>query len=244
VDRTGEAERCESRWLTQPENLLYRDLLRPAQFEDWVLPMIGPTAAVALLVGATFIGADIASGSIGTQLLFQPSRWKVWTAKVGALVLGTALFSGASLAVSNAAIWIFARAWDRPTPPGLLTHYSASLGRGVVLTAAAGLVGFGLVLIARHTAAALGVLALYGIAAETVLRAVWPGSERWLVSNHVAAFIGGAFHRDLYVSCTASAPCRVDTLDFTMTFASAYLGLGLLVVAAASWLVFQRRDVP
>ncbi len=244
MDGTADVQRCEDRYLTKPEYLLYRQQLRPEEFRGWVLPMAGIIAAAGLLLGATFIGADIASGSLGTQLLFQPSRWKVWTAKAAAVVLGTSLFAGASLAVSNGAIWLVARAWDQPTTSEVLGDYSAAVGRGVVFAAAAAVAGYAVALLARHTAAALGLLAVYGIAAEAVLRAVWSGSERWLLSNHVAAFIGGPFRREVYSSCNDFSPCQSDTLRFTTVYSALYLGVLLVLVVAASWLVFRRRDVP
>src|SRR5215218_4356209 len=73
-------ETCAASWLVEPGDMYYRTQLDVTEYRAWVLPMGGLMAAVALLIGATFIGADIASGSVGTQLLFQPSRWKVWAA--------------------------------------------------------------------------------------------------------------------------------------------------------------------
>jgi ABC-2 type transport system permease protein len=243
VENTGDVAACEDRILVSADNMLYRSQLSPGDYKGWLFPMVGLTAAFALLVGATFIGADIASGSVGTQLLFQPSRWKVWLAKIGAVALGTGIFGALALGVSNGAIWVAAQAWDRPIRAGLLGDYSGAVARAVVFVMAAALVGFGLVLIARHTAAALGLIAIYGIALEAVLRGVWPASERWLLSNHVAAFIGGAFRRTIYTDCDGYQGCTGTRIDFTIPSAATYLGLGCAAVILASWLVFRRRDV-
>lgn len=242
VEKTGEVERCERRTLLTVDDYFYRQKLSPAQFKGWLIPMAGVAAAVAFLVGATFVGADFSSGSVGTQLLFEPSRLKVWAAKAGAAVVGAAGFAGLALALTNAAIWLFAKSWDRPFRDGLGGDWSAALGRGVVLAAAAAVGGYALVVLARHTAAALGVLAVYGIAGEAVLRNVWTGSEKWLFSNHVFSWVGGDFKRQLYVECYGGCPPVI--LDFTKPFAATYMGLVLLAVGLGSVLVFRRRDVP
>lgn len=244
LDRGESEETCASMWLTQADDMVYRTQLDVTEYKGWMLPMGGLSAAVALLIGATFIGGDIASGSVGTQLLFQPSRWKVWAAKTAAVGIGTGVATAVVLGAANATIWLFAKGWDRPIPAGLGSEYLGSVARATVFAAAAGIVGFALALIARHTAAALGVLAVYGIAAETVLRLVWPGSERWLLSNHVAAFIAGPFNRRLYTDCDGFGPCEVTKIHFTLPFTSTYLLVGLVAVSAVAMLMFQRRDVP
>ena len=55
-----------------------------------------PAAALMLamagaLVGATFVGAEWAAGTIGTQLLFEPRRGRVFAAKTGAVTIGMVL---------------------------------------------------------------------------------------------------------------------------------------------------------
>ncbi len=174
VEKTGNTERCEQRWLQTADNFYYRSQLEPAQFKPWLISMTGVVAALGLLIGATFVGADYISGSMGTQLLFEPNRRKVWLAKAGAAVVGVGLFSAVVLLVGSGAMWVFAKVWDRPIRPGLLGDYAAAGGRAVLLAAVAGLAGYALVMVTRHTAAVLGLLAVYGIAGEAVLRNVWP----------------------------------------------------------------------
>ena len=243
VEKTGEIERCERQWLMTTDNFYLRQELEPARFESWLIPMAGVVAALALLVGATFAGADYISGSMGTQLLFEPSRRKVWLAKAAATMVGVGVGSALVLAVANGAMWTFAKSWDRPLRPGLLADYVAAGGRAAALTAVAGLAGYALVMIARHTAAVVGLLAVYGIAGEAVLRNVWPGSEKWLLSNHAFAWIGGDFSREVYADCSSFTACTPQVFRFTESLAAAYLGLGALAVGLASLVVFSRRDV-
>lgn len=247
LEQSRNAERCEERYGYEPnvEDYLYRSQLSPSRYKEWLIPMAGITAVLAVLIGATFIGADYASGSLGTQLLFESNRSKVWAAKAFAVAVGAGLFGLVSLASANAAIYLAAKSWDRPLPDGLLGDYGTAIGRGAVFTAAAGLLGYALVLVSRHTVAALGVVALYLVAAETVLRIVWQGSEKWLLSNHVVALVGGSFKRELYPTsgCFDEVSCRPEVLHFTLPFATTYLGGGLIALLAGAWLLFQRRDV-
>jgi ABC-2 type transport system permease protein len=243
IERTDDVASCESRHLLQPDAFLYRPQLKPADYDGWLVPMVAISAAMTFLIGATFIGADYSSGSLGTQLLFQPNRWKVWVAKCAAVGVGAAAFTVLALGIANGAILGFASSWDRPIRDGLFGDIAAAGGRGAVLAVAAAVGGLGLVLVARHTAAALGLLALYGVAAEAVVRAVWPGSERWLLSNHVVAFVGGSFKRTIYGQCDGFGQCSDVVYRFSTATATIYLGSALLVVAVVSLLVFVRRDV-
>lgn len=200
VEQTGNVERCENQWLVTPDDFYYRSQLEPARFKPWLIPMAGVVAALGLLIGATFVGADFISGSLGTQLLFEPNRLKVWVAKAVAAVVGVGFFSAVVLLLGSSAMWFFAKSWDRPFRAGLLGDYAAAGGRAVLLAAVAGLAGYALVMVTRHTAAVLGLLAVYGIAGEAVLRNVWPGGEKWLLSNHAFAWIGGDFKRAVYLT--------------------------------------------
>lgn len=242
VEKTGNTTRCESSWLMRADNMFYRSQLEPSQFKQWVFPMTGVVAALGMLIGATFVGADYSSGSMGTQLLFEPSRRKVWLAKAAAVGIGVGISSVIALALANGAIWLFAKSWGRPVRDGIAANWSAATGRGALLAAVAGVGGYALVVLARHTAAALGVLAVYGIAGEAVLRNVWRGSEKWLFSNHAFAWIGGDLKRNIYPS-NCYEGCRPQVFHFTQQFAATYIGGGLLIVALVSLVVFHRRDV-
>lgn len=54
---------------------------------------------VAFVLGASFVGAEFNVGSLTTQLLFEPRRWRVHGAKAAAVGLGAALLSWATSAL-------------------------------------------------------------------------------------------------------------------------------------------------
>lgn len=234
---------CEQQLLLEPDQFMQRMPLDVANgFEDWVIAMTGVLAMLALLIGSTFVGADYSSGSIGTQLVFQPGRSKMWSAKSAALAIGLTCFAALILTAANGTIYAAAKAWDRPVPDPVVGDWSAAVGRGLLLVVAAGIGGYAIALLARHTAAALGLIAAYGIAGEAVARAIWPDSERWLLSNHLIAWVGGDWKLERWDAC-ASADCVPDIMPFTTVGAGTYLGLLAVAAAVASWAVFRRRDV-
>jgi ABC-2 type transport system permease protein len=243
VERGSTEEQCVQRFGFSPEFLLYRSQLKPHQFKLWLIPMVGIAAAVSLLIGSTFVGADYSSGSIGTQLVFEPRRSRVWGTKTAAVALGTGAFTVVALALANGAIWFAAQAWDRPMRDGLFTDYASAAGRGVLLVMAAGVGGYAIGVLSRHTAAALGLLAVYGIAGEAVMRLVWPSTERWLLSNHLVAWVGGDWRLEQYNDACFSGDCLPRVIEFTIPGTLTYLGLLAVAVAGVSLLVFQRRDV-
>ena len=248
VERSGNRAQCEREWLVKPSEMLYEPQLNLRSFKEWLLPMTAIVAALLMLVGATFVGADFASGSLSNQLLFRPVRWQVWAAKVVALGVAGCVVGIVTIGAANAIIYGFARAWDRPLPAQAVEHLVVATGRSIALCALFGLVGFAIALVTRHTAAALGLIAFYGLAVETVTRLLWPNSEKWLLSNHVFAFVGGDWKLENYNLCSdtdfsSANGCAPTIFSFTGEFAAGYLiGLAAIVVLA-SLLVFRTRDV-
>jgi len=234
---------CERDIGVRPEYLISRRPLDTSDWKVWLLSMAALVAAVSVLIGATFIGADYASGSLSTQLLFQPSRLKVWGAKVGALLIGVGTFALVGLGSSDLALWIAAKAWDVPLGQGLQESWAAGVGRSIAFAAVASVTGYAIVVLARHTAAALGLIAVYALVVETAVRAIWRGSERWLPSNHFIAWVQGKWKVETYGGCDARGRCRPTITRFDIPDAFVYLGLLSLVVVVASLLVFRRRDV-
>jgi ABC-2 type transport system permease protein len=225
-----------------PDDLLYRPQLNPGEFKFWLIPMVAIAAAVSMLLGSTFMGADYSSGSIGTQLVFEPRRLKVWGTKTAAVAMAAGAFSALTLLLANGVIWWAANAWDRPIRDGLFGDYASATVRGVLLTMAAGVGGYAIAVLSRHTAAALGVIAVYGVAGEAVARLIWENSERWMLSNHLIAWVGGDWKLERFDNCFTQN-CVPQVLDFTILGAGTYLGLLAAGIAAVSWLVFQQRDV-
>lgn len=252
-----ELERCEAgkggfpprfdcdQLRVQPEWFLSRSPLDLR--EDNTALLLGITvglAILALLIGATFIGAEWAAGTVSTLLLFQPRRTPVWLAKAVAVFLGTAVPAALLIAVGFGARYAIARLWGvADVPPEVFANLAWMGARAALLVGLAALGGYAVVMGVRHTAAVLGVVLGYAIVGEAMLRMVWASSERWLLSNHLIAFIRDGIKRQVYPDF-CQGRCRPEVIVITMADAALYLGLLTGLALLASWLVFYRRDVP
>jgi hypothetical protein len=60
-------------------------------FEDTVAGMGVALSLLGILLGSTFLAAEFGAAGFATQLLFEPRRWLLYAAKVGAVAIGCAL---------------------------------------------------------------------------------------------------------------------------------------------------------
>jgi hypothetical protein len=206
-------------------------------------------AGLMMLLGATFVGADWASGSMSNQLLFEPRRLRVYAAKAGAVVV-----TGATLGLLVGAVWWLglagvARARDLPTAAGVGGEIGWQVVRGALLAAGAGLAGLATTMLFRSTVATLGILFAV-VVAGSFLIAVLPfeAPERWMPHLNVAAWIadGTTYYTQGEQTCVDDGTgmvCSGERL-LTASAAAAYLLSGLVLVAAAALASFTRRDIP
>ena len=192
-------------------------------------------AGLAMLIGATFVGADWASGSMSNQLLFESRRLRVYAAKaVGVLLVGL-LVSFVVLAAWWAGVGAVASHRDIATPSVVWADIRGSVWRGSLLAGLAGVGGYALTMLFRSTVATLGVL--FGtVVATTLLIASLPfeDAQRWLPSNNIGAWVLDGI--DYYANDSQK--------HLSMWDGGVYL-LGMLVAALllSGW-SFRRRDVP
>ncbi|GAA1658888.1 ABC transporter permease [Fodinicola feengrottensis] len=190
-------------------------------------------AMVALVIGASFIGAEWTQGSMASLLTWEPRRLRVFGSKLlglwlGSIAIGLLVF-GLALAIN----YLAARRFGQIGPmPAVLQHeLLMSTGRGIALALVGGAVGFAIAYATRLSSAALGVGLGYAVVGEIGVRLVDPHAERWLVSNNVTAWLNNG------TSIAGS------TSPLTVWQGGIYLGaiaLALLIVSAA---LFARRDV-
>ncbi|MGW8567272.1 ABC transporter permease subunit [Isoptericola sp. NPDC055881] len=202
---------------------------------------------VALVVGVSFVTAEVNSGSLGMWLTFEPRRHRVYWSKAVATSLGTiplvavgfALLVGTSYAVYasfgtlgdlTGAVWLEVAAFT-----GRL------VAAGVVLAA----VGVALGVLLKHAAAAVGVV---GVVAWGCLAfgSALGEPQRWLPTTALTAWLqgGSVFTTD---NCTRNADGVYECTPVDHVVTTAQGGLVLLVIAvvltALAVLVFRRRDV-
>ncbi len=202
-------------------------------------------AGIGLLVGATFAGSDWASGSIGTQLVAEPRRGRVWIAKALAV---TVSMTGVA-AVLTAGFWgllrVIALARDLPVPSGAWSAVLATSGRGLALVAAATLGAYALTMLLRSTGVALGVLFGYTLVVEG-LAATLPLTRmtQWTIPHNVMGWVKDGVAINDRTICSGERLSCLSWYTLGAGHAAAYLGVMLVLTLLVSFFVFRRRDIP
>jgi hypothetical protein len=237
---------CAESVLPKAEWYLYRETLSLAdERRDSGLAVTVLLAGLLVVVGASFAGADWASGSMSNQLLFEPRRPRVWLGKAGAVFLGSLVFAALVLAAFWLALYIAAELRGIPTGATVQADIRWRIARGAVLVACGGLGGFALTMLLRHTVGTLAALFAYVVAGETLI-ALLPvdGIWRWSLANNVFAWL-----QDGTSVWDESAPCRrgggvcPQEVFLSLSHAAVFLGVLLALVLALSVLSFRRRDI-
>ncbi len=201
--------------------------------------------ALMIIVGATFAGADWATGSMSNQLLFEPRRGHVWLAKAAAVTLGCLV----SAAVLVTAFWLtlYVVAQSRGYAPGatVLQHVAAGGARAVLLAGAAGLGGYALSMLLRSTVAALALLFAYAVVGEALVPLLpVDRSSTWSLGNNVFAWLrDGVRVFDPGIACGPGQPGCSQQVGVSLLHGASYLGVLLGLTLLVSVLFFRRRDV-
>ncbi len=202
-------------------------------------------AAMAILVSATFAGADWSSGSMSNQLLFEPRRIRMWVMKAIALVLACTAAAAVVLAAFWAALGAIAGSRGIDVAPETWTAIIQASGRDLGLVAGVTLGGFALTMLLRHTVGTLGLLFGYAVVGEG-LAAALPVDKmsQWSMASNVMAWLrdGQEIYDDSICGGSQGACTPYYTLH--LTHAAGYLGVLLLLAVALSVFFFRRRDVP
>ena len=209
------------------------------------LAVVVIVTALMIIVGATYAGADWATGSMGNQLLFQPRRGRVWLAKAAAVTLGGLAAALVLVAGFWVALYVTAEVRGYSPAASVLRDVGWSGARGVLLAGVAGLGGFALSMLLRSTVATLALLFAYAAAGEALVPLLpVDRSSTWSLGNNVFAWLrDGVRVYDDSVVCRPTQPDCVQQLTVSLVHGVVYLGVLLLVTLLASVLLFRRRDV-
>lgn len=238
---------CERRAgdVGDPEDWIYRAELTVRETREGGagLAVAAILVLLAALIGTTFAGHDWATGSMGNQLLFEPRRWRVWAAKLGAVLVGTTLMAAAALGLFWGGVWVATEVRDLTIGDHQWWWTFTSALRSVVLVAGAGGAAYALTMLLRTTVGALGVVVGATVGSSIFFAGVLgEHGMRWMLTNNAAAFVLGEY--EYWVEneeCWRTNDC---TELLTGPQAGVYLGGIVLVVAVVSLLSFRRRDVP
>lgn len=190
------------------------------------------------LMGATFIGAEMASGSLSQWLTFSPDRNRVYAAKLAAVAAASAALGATAMTLMTGVAWSTALTAGRDVTFAGHDPVGVAL-RGVVLVVLAGITGFSLASLFGHTAAApVGVAAWLAGSLMTSLF----GSRSWLAVVMAPEFLIVAFLQGSYGRHLTDVPYG-EQLVMQWPVAGAIMGGVVAVVVAAAWFRFAKRDV-
>ncbi len=210
---------------------------------------VGLGLAFAGIVSVGVIGAEWSAGTFAALLLWEPRRRRVLAAKLAAVSLAGAVVTAVLAAAFVAVAWLIATTrGSMAGRTGAATHAAlANSGRGVIAAVLLAIILGSFAVVARSTAGALGIVAVYAVFVENVVRLWRPHWTRWELGPNLVALITGRLDLEpigparRVVTFSKSAPQHLFRLSAAR--ASVFL-VGLAVVAAAGAAVFlQRRDV-
>ena len=238
------AERCEVldpqlEWFLPREKL---DLAAQLRSSGFALALI--LSGAAIVAGATFAGSDWSSRALSTQLLHQPGRARVWSAKALAVVLGVTVTAVAVVGAYWLTLTLVAQARGLPVPGDLVQDIALQGARAAVLAAAGGLGAFALAMALRSTTATLSLLFAYAVAGEALWASVpVERATQWSLALNLKAWVlDGTSVNDASI-CSGSPTC-----EGTYVLSAAHGGIYLAVLVGAavvlSLVTFLRRDVP
>jgi hypothetical protein len=213
---------------------------------DGALGVAALAAALAVAMGATWIGAEWSSRTIVALLFWVPRRLKVMAAKLTVLIGAAALFGVLTQAawLATAGIWEATVGSPDELPEDFWSTLLQSQARGVLLVVLAAVLAFGLTNVVRNTGAALGIAFVYTAIAENILRALRPHWEPWLLTSNALGLVQEGGYRIIYWNDGPIGPDGQPPEYYLGPLQSGiYLSAVAVVLAAIGALLFAKRDL-
>jgi ABC-2 type transport system permease protein len=206
-------------------------------------------AFLAFVLGASAIGAEFTTGSMGTWLTFQPRRLRVALSKLAAVALGGAAMAVTFGLLTNLGARMVAVV-NRPGEQLVLPEPATTTGsvpqlllRVVVVAVVAAVAGASLALVLRYTAGVVGVLLAYAVGVELIAaQAFLQGRLKpWTVGTNVEAFLGKG--TTYFAETCQGGACTFTSQPLSYTHSWVYLLVLGTALALVGVLTFRRRDV-
>jgi hypothetical protein len=157
--------------------------------------VLGASTVVAALlawsIGASAIGAEWATGSMATTLLWEPRRIRLFSAKAGAVFLFAVAGTVAAQAVLAAVLLPSALRSAGATGEQWLGDTAGVIARGAVLAGLLSLLGLSVASVARNSAASVGAAFGYLLVLEGLLAGLATWLVPWLITANAVPFVGG-----------------------------------------------------
>jgi ABC-2 type transport system permease protein len=207
-------------------------------------------AFLALVLGASLVGAEYSAGSLSTWLTFEPRRMRVASSKLMATGIAGAALASVGLAVTAAGAWLVSQlnqpdpSLNLPVPTATDDPLTHILLRGLAVAVIAAVAGSALALVARNTGAVVAVVLGYAVIVEGILaQALGRGHlAPWLPVKNVEAFLGRGTTYFAEV-CESTGSCQYTSLTLSYTHGWVYLLVAVPLLVALALVVFRRRDL-
>jgi hypothetical protein len=215
---------------------------------DGALAFAALSAALAFVVGSTWIGAEWSTRSLVALLFWVPRRFQVIGTKLAVLVGGAALLGVVAQVgwLAMAGLWRATVGTDDALPDGFWSDLLQTQGRAVLLTVLAATLGFGLTNLVRNTGAALGIGFVYVAIIETAVRAFRPYWDPFLLSSNAVGLVQqGGFTIFIYDDQNIGPNGEWEPVEYYLGHLQSSVLLTLVAVALiglGTWL-FARRDI-
>ena len=206
------------------------------------------SAALAFVIGATWIGAEWSTRSLVALLFWVPRRFRVIGTKLAVLVGAAALFGVVAPLgwLAMAGIWRALVGTDDALPDGFWGDLLQTQARGVLLTVLAAALGFGLTNLVRNTGAALGIGFVYVVIVETAVRAMRPYWDPFLLSSNAIGLVqDGGYTLMIWDDQNIGPSGEWEPVEYYLGHLQSGILLttvALVLVGLGTWL-FARRDI-
>lgn len=200
---------------------------------------------VPLLVGASATAAEYSHRTMGTWLTFEPRRTRVYFSKLLAVALVSAPLTALMVAMTIAGMFGVFQFNGLPAELDAAA-WQELIWRGLRITLLAGVVaavGAAAGTLLRRTSLVLGLVLVYALAGEGLIRGLVPSLTPALLGSNISAFAESGWTWVTYPNCDEFGPCEPVEHTISLLQGGTVLGLVAAVVILGSWALFRRRDV-
>lgn len=204
---------------------------------------------VIFVVAASFIGAEVSTGSLANWLTFVPNRGRVYASKLvvaGVFALLVGLLVGA-VTVGVSALITLAHGQSLTG----LEEVAGMAARGSLVVFVFGVLGFCIGMLTGSTGATMGVLlgGIFVIFVHSVLQFASAWAQRlspWTPNLNLTAILENG---TTYLAPSGSEPVPDDSgqtgveATLSLSHGLGYWAVLLAILIVITWVVFRRRDV-
>lgn len=219
----------------QVDDYLSSEQLRIAELADYVKAAGFIVIVIALVIGASMVGASWQTGTITTILTWEPRRVRWLLARLVVTAVGVFVLSMVLLALLAAALALGASVrGSTATDPGWFSDLLGTMLRISAVATAVAVIGSAVATIGRNTAAALGAVFVYLAVLESLVRGFRPLLSRFMLGDSAAVLISG---HSLDVNDGQAS------IVLTTGHAATVLGVYVAVLVAVALVMLRARDV-